>query len=105
MTGQSFWLGTYNPLTEKFNVTDDRLYGNFDISLDNCSRMAQLHATPHTPRDVLHLSAHGCRMLVRAIRCHAQFRHWLDIGGGGGGFSGGAAHWAATSNSFATRCP
>ncbi len=29
--------------------------------------------------------------------------HWIDIGGGGGPFSGGAAHWAATSNSFATR--
>jgi hypothetical protein len=31
--------------------------------------------------------------------------HWIDIGGGGGAFSGGAAHWAATSNSFATRPP
>lgn len=29
--------------------------------------------------------------------------HWIDIGGGGGPFSGGAAHWAATSNSFANR--
>jgi hypothetical protein len=29
--------------------------------------------------------------------------HWIDIGGGGGPFSGGAAHWAATSNSFAIR--
>ena len=29
--------------------------------------------------------------------------HWIDIGGGGGAFSGGAAHWAATSNSFGER--
>ena len=29
--------------------------------------------------------------------------HWIDIGGGGDGFSGGAAHWAATSNSFGER--
>jgi hypothetical protein len=54
VTGQAFWLGTYDPATEKFNITSDEL-------------------------------------------------HWLDIGGGGGGFSGGAAHWAATSNSFGTR--
>ena len=28
---------------------------------------------------------------------------WLDIGGGGSGFSGGAAHWAATSDAFNPR--
>jgi hypothetical protein len=55
VTGQAFWLGSYDPKTEKFTI------GNQD----------QLQ--------------------------------WLDIGGGGGGFSGGAAHWAATSNSFKTR--
>eukprot|EP01047_Picozoa_sp_COSAG01_P058382 COSAG01_NODE_6873_length_3463_cov_1.862663_4_plen_151_part_00 len=54
VTGQAFWLGTYDAAAEKFTITSDEL-------------------------------------------------HWLDIGGGGGGFSGGAAHWAATSNSFAAR--
>eukprot|EP00041_Stephanoeca_diplocostata_P017920 m.370352 g.370352 ORF g.370352 m.370352 type:complete len:629 (+) comp20858_c0_seq34:199-2085(+) len=28
---------------------------------------------------------------------------YIDIGGGGGAFSGGSAHWAATSNSFANK--
>ena len=54
VTGQAFWTGTYDPDSEKFEITSDEL-------------------------------------------------HWIDIGGGGGGFSGGAAHWAATSNSFASR--
>jgi hypothetical protein len=54
VTGQSFWLGTYDAKTEKFTLADD------------------------SPS-------------------------WIDIGGGGGAFSGGAAHWAATSNSFETR--
>lgn len=54
VTGQAFWLGTYNASTEKFVIHNDTL-------------------------------------------------HWIDLSGGGGGFSAGAAHWAATSNSFATR--
>ena len=54
MNWQAFWLGSYDPATERFKLTHDAL-------------------------------------------------NWIDIGGGGGGFSGGAVHWAATSNSFATR--
>lgn len=53
-----------------------------------------------------------CNALIKLKRYDAKTEkfnithddlRWLDIGGGGGGFSGGAAHWAATSNSFNTR--